>query len=108
MSRDRRIHSRHRTHLPARVLHHGEALEGAIENVGEGGVFFATEVLEQPVDEGSDVEVELDGVRDGQPVHLRVPGTVLRTERYFDGASVVRSFAIRFREPIDLAGLSLG
>jgi hypothetical protein len=108
MSQDRRIHSRLATHVPARVLHGGECLEGTVENVGEGGVFFATEILEQPVDEGSDVDVEIQGFRDGQPVALKIPGTVLRTERYFDGSAVVRAFAIRFREPIVLAGLSFG
>jgi hypothetical protein len=35
-----------------------------------------------------------------------VPGTILRAERYFDGAAVVRAFAIRFHQPIELAGLS--
>jgi hypothetical protein len=106
MGQERRIHSRLPTHVPARVLHGGECLDGTVENIGEGGVFFATEILEQPVDEGSDVDVEIRGTRDGVPVTLRIPGTILRTERYFDGAAVVRAFAIRFREPIQLAGLS--
>jgi hypothetical protein len=30
---------------------------------------------------------------------------VLRSERYFDGQSVVRAFAIRFESLVDVAGL---
>jgi PilZ domain-containing protein len=106
MSQDRRIHSRVSTHVPARVVVGGETLEGAVENLGEGGVFFATQVLEQPVDEGSAVEVEIEGIREGSAVLLRLPGRVLRAERYFDGTAVVRAFAIRFDRQIELAGLT--
>jgi hypothetical protein len=97
MSRERRIHSRVRTKIRA-VVHHGaEAVEGVLENVGEGGVFFATEILEVLIDDGAEVTVEFGGKRGEAPVQLRVPGTVLRTERYFDGQAVVRAFAIKFK-----------
>lgn len=100
MSRERRIHARVRTRIHAclRFPASGEVVEGVIENVGEGGVFFATEVLEVLVDDGAEVIVEFEGTRAGALVPFRVPSTVLRTERYFDGAAVVRAFAIRFVE----------
>lgn len=105
MTQDRRIHSRIKTRLPARVVCGGESVEGVIENVGQGGVFFATEVLEVLLDDGSEVEVEFEAWRGEERVQLRLPSTLLRTERYFDGTAVVRAFAIRFHEPIDVESL---
>ena len=106
MGQERRIHSRVKTRVPARVARGGDSVEGVLENVGEGGVFFATEVLEVPLDDGSDVDVEFDALQSGTPVHMKIPGTVLRSERYFDGTAVVRAFAIRFHASIDVTTLS--
>ncbi|MCE9636616.1 MAG: PilZ domain-containing protein [Planctomycetes bacterium] len=103
MSQDRRIHSRIRTRLPARLVRGAESVEGVVENVGQGGVFFATETLEVALDDGTDVEVEFEAWRGEQRVQLRLPSTILRAERYFDGTVVVRAFAIRFQEPIDIS-----
>lgn len=107
MSQDRRIHSRVKTRVPARLLRGGDVVEGVIENIGEGGVFFATEILELPMDDGAEVTVEFRAVRDGTQQTVQLAGTVLRTERYFDGTAVVRAFAIRFDEPLDVTTLTL-
>ena len=107
MTQDRRIHTRVKTHVPARIHRGTEHVEGVIENLGEGGVFFATEVLEMSLDEGAAVDVAFTLDRNGVPEPIRVSGTVLRTERYFDGESVVRAFAIRFDQLLDLTGLTV-
>jgi hypothetical protein len=107
MSQDRRIHSRLKTRAPARLLRAGDVVEGVIENIGEGGVFFATEILELPVDDGAEVTVEFRASRGGPAETVQLAGTVLRTERYFDGTAVVRAFAIRFDDPIDVTTLTL-
>lgn len=106
MGAERRVHSRVRTNIRACLVAGENPVEGVIENIGEGGVFFATEMLEVVVDEGAEVTVDFDGRRGGEPVNFRIRGTVLRTERYFDGRAVVRAFAIRFRDLLDLTGLS--
>ena len=106
MSQDRRIHARLAVKLAARLVRDGVSIDGVVENVGQGGVFFSTETLETAVEDGARVRVEFDAVRDGAPVRICEDGTVLRAERYFDGQSVVRSFAIRFDREIALAGLS--
>lgn len=108
MSADRRIHARVTTRIPGRLVRGGDVIDGVVENVGQGGVFFATEVLEVPVDDGAEVVVEFTARRDAapDPERLRLAGTVLRSERYFDGTAVVRAFAVRFAAPLDLAGLA--
>ena len=106
MGQERRIHARVKTRVPARLVRGAEQVDGVIENVGEGGVFFATEILEVPLDDGSDVKVEFEAARGGAPAQMSVPGTVLRSERYFDGTAVVRAFAIRFHAPLDVAALT--
>ena len=108
MSRERRIHPRTPTHVPARLEAATGAVEGVIENFGRGGVFFATDDLEAPLDEGAAVTLICEAQRNGSPARLEVRGNVLRVERYFDGRTVVRAFAIRFDEPLDDAGLSFG
>jgi hypothetical protein len=107
MTSDRRIHSRIRTRIPARVRHGAECVEGFIENLGQGGAFFATDVLEVRIDDGADADVEFEVRRSGAAEPVRRHGTVLRSERYFDGENVVRAFAIRFDAELDLAGLEV-
>lgn len=108
MSQDRRIHARVATKLPARLVRGSEGIDGLVENLGQGGVFFATETLEVPLEDGAHVRVEFEVLRGGAPVRFLEDGTVLRADRYFDGQSVVRSFAIRFDREIDLTGLTIG
>ncbi len=108
MTRDRRIHGRTSAKIRACLRHGDDAIEGVVENFGEGGVFFATEILDSVVDDGTDVTLEFEGTRDGVPVAFRLPGQVLRTERYFDGQAVVRAFAIRFTSIQDFTGIAFG
>ncbi len=105
MSRDRRIHPRTESRMAASLTCGADAVEGVVENVGAGGVFFATEQLEIAVDEGADVIVTLH--RPGIDEPVTCPGSVLRADRYFDGARVVRAFAIRFHDQIDLEALGI-
>lgn len=107
MSQERRIHTRTKTRVPARLVRGPDTVEGVIENIGEGGVFFATEVLEVALDDASEVSVDFEATYEGKPTSMRIPGTVLRSERYFDGTAVVRAFAIRFRDSLDVTKLSL-
>jgi hypothetical protein len=102
---NRRIHTRYKSQIPGRLLHDGDPVEGRVENVGVGGVFFATEDLELAVEESSRVTVSFDCRRDGVLALIERVGVVLRTERYFDGESVIRAFAIKFDELIDLEGV---
>ena len=110
MTRERRIHARVRAQIrgSVRLATSGDVIEGVIENVGDGGVFFATEVLEVLVNDGDAGVVEFEGTRDGAPVNFRIPATILRTERYFDGEKVVRAFAVKFDEALDVARVSFG
>ena len=110
MTRERRIHARVRAQIRGalRLSTTGELLEGVIENVGDGGVFFATEILEVLVTDGDRAIVEFTGERNGAPVALQIPSTILRTERYFDGQRVVRAFAIQFQESHDFTDVTFG
>ena len=108
MSQDRRIHTRHKSKLPARLLRGGDlTIEGHIENIGRGGVFFATETLEGVIEDGSPVTIEFEGSRDGAPLPCSIRGAVLRTERYFDGHAVVRAFAVKFESQLELADIGV-
>ncbi len=104
---ERRVHPRTNTSMVATMEHEGDTVEGMVENIGQGGVFFATEILEMLVDEGAPVTLRFTCRRDGVEEENRVPGTVLRTERYFDGTRVVRAFAVKFDDQLDLAGVEL-
>ena len=102
---NRRTHSRRGASIEARLSHDSESVEGTVENIGEGGVFFATTNLELCVDEGSAVSISFVVAKDGSSVTIERTGSILRAERYFDGAGVVRAFAIKFDELISLDGL---
>ncbi len=105
MADERRIHARTETRLSGTLRCGDDHVIGTIENIGVGGVFFATEDLEMLVEDGTDVTVEFAATTDDGETAVSCPGRVLRTERYFDGASVVRAFAIRFNEQIDLTAI---
>jgi hypothetical protein len=105
---ERRVHPRRPSELPASLSSDGDRLEGVVENIGEGGVFFATETLEVVLEHGTRVGVAFTCNRNGRSEQIELPGTVLRTERYFDGTKVVRAFAIKFDELFDLTGIALG
>jgi hypothetical protein len=104
---NRRIHSRRSARLPARLGNGTDSVEGIVENIGEGGVFFATENLELNVEEGAAVTVSFECVRPDGAERVERTGSILRMERYFDGEHVVRAFAIRFDESIALDGVAL-
>ncbi|NOJ30191.1 MAG: hypothetical protein DA328_08510, partial [Nitrososphaeraceae archaeon] len=85
MSRERRIHARTKTRLAARLARGDVTVAGVVENVGQGGAFFQTDDLEAPLPDGAEIVVTFAARRAGSPVELRLRGTVLRGERYFDG-----------------------
>ncbi len=106
MTRADRIHPRFDVRLSATVRSGGLAVDGTVENVGAGGVFFVSEHLELVLGEGAAVEVEL---RPQAPLaRVTRAGEVVRDERYFDGERVVRALAVRFLTPIELADVGLG
>jgi len=101
---NRRIHSRRSVNVAARLDHADGSVDGVVENLGAGGVFFATEDLELKADDGASVTLSFRGAKDGADVELTRVGTVLRTELHFDGETVKRTFAIRFDEVASLDG----
>jgi hypothetical protein len=102
---NRRIHSRRDVKVAARLVHVDGSVEGVIENLGAGGVFFATENLELVAEDDSAVTLSFHGKKGGVDVDLTRKGTVLRTELHFDGETVKRTFAIRFDEVAPLDGV---
>ena len=105
MSRERRIHPRTDTRIRATLRCRSDQADGVVENLGAGGVFFSTDDLEAAVDVGDGVVVVLHLDGDATSEHA---GAVLRTDRYFDGAGVRRSFAVKFDEEIEVASLRIG
>ncbi len=105
MANERRIHPRSDTRIPTTLRCGGSGVEGVVENIGAGGVFFSTGDLEVPVEAGTAVQVELH-LADGRT--SANAGVVLRSDRYFDGSDVRRSFAVKFDAEIDVASLGIG
>ena len=105
MSRERRIHPRTVTNVRSTIRCGGSDVDGVVENIGRGGVFFSTGDLEARVDVGDPVTVALHVAERAPSEHV---GVVLRTERYFDGADVRRSFAVKFDAEVDVASLGIG
>jgi hypothetical protein len=99
---NRRVHTRQKARISARLLSGRDSIQGTIENVGEGGVFFATEDLEIALEEGAEVTLVFRGRRGRSPIDFEHSGVVLRAERYFDGESVVRAFAVKFHQNLRL------
>ena len=91
-AKDLRHHPRRTETARARIRLSWGLLEGTVENVGEGGAFFATDNLEGTVSVGEQVELEIRR-SDG---YLAAAGTVLRLERYMHEGTVYRAFAIKF------------
>jgi hypothetical protein len=100
---NRRVHSRRSVRLSAHVSRGDDSVEGTVENIGEGGAFFATKNLEIDLDEGEKATITFTLPGAAEPT-VRT-GTVLRDELYFDGDAVVRSFALQFDEPLSLTGV---
>jgi hypothetical protein len=105
MGEERRIHPRTDSRLEATLRCGDEVVEGVVENVGAGGVFFATENLEVAVDDGSACVIAFTTPAGTE---FEQPGTVLRGERYFDGSRVIRAFAVKFDGQVEVASLGLG
>lgn len=99
---ERRVHPRTRTSVPGELRKGEKVLDGVVENIGRGGVFFATEVLEVVIEEGDAVTLCFDAPKAGATMPLELASSVLRAERYFDGERVVRAFAVRFDQELDL------
>jgi hypothetical protein len=95
--RNLRRYPRQVSRIPARVVFDWGALEGTIDNIGEGGALFATDTLEGIVQEEARATVCFEG--DVPGAERRLPGTVLRLERSFVGGEILRTLAIRFDEP---------
>lgn len=106
MGIERRIHPRAETRMSAELACGSDAVTGVIENIGAGGIFFATEDLEILVDDGADVVVRFEARHDDAPKNMECAGRILRSERYFDGARVVRAFAIKFAERLDVSAFT--
>jgi len=106
-SDERRVFPRRASDIQATLSHEDRSMEGVVENIGEGGVFFATETLEFLLDHGAQVSVKFNCLRAGVTEAHKLPGTILRTERYFDGTKVVRAFAVKFDDLFDLEGVAL-
>lgn len=104
---NRRIHSRKSARIAAHLAHRDGSVDGVIENIGAGGAFFASEDLELKVDDGGAVTLSFRCKKDGTDVDVECAGTVLRADLNFDGASVVRAFAIQFADVLDLAGFEI-
>ena len=100
---NRRVHSRRSVRLAAQVSCGKDSVEGTVENIGEGGAFFATKNLEIDLDEGEKATITF--TLPGAAAPTVRTGTVLRDELYFDGDAVVRSFALQFDEPLSLTGV---
>ena len=93
---NQRRHPRIRTRIQARLGFSQFSIEGTIENIGQGGAFFATDTLEGSIHGGESVEVSFVEAETGDDVKLR--GTVLRVERYFHEGGLYRAFAVKFDE----------
>jgi hypothetical protein len=102
---NRRIHTRRRARVAARLAHEGASVEGVIENIGAGGAFFATEDLEMKVDDGGAVTLTFRCRKAGADAEVACAGAVLRADLNFDGAAVVRTFAIQFADLLPLEGI---
>ena len=72
-------------------------LDGRLENIGEGGAFFVTDTLEGSVEVGDRLVVEFE--LEEEPKKL--PGAVLRVERYFHDGELFRAFAVKFEQPFE-------
>ena len=96
--RNLRRYPRKTTRIEARVVLDRVELDGRIENIGEGGVFFVTDTLEGVVTEGDRAEIRF--TPEGSDRETRVRGEVLRVERDFHEGEILRTLAIRFERPL--------
>jgi hypothetical protein len=95
---ERRRWERRPFHAAARLVRgDGTAVAGSIQNLGEGGAFFATDDLESALGEGDDVTLMIER---GSRGTLAVSGQILRIDLDFVEAEVQRSLAIRFHETL--------
>lgn len=102
---NRRTHGRRSVRVRAQIASGADVVDGTIENIGEGGVFFATQILDADLDEGSTTTLSFRCLRGGEEELVERAATILRAERYFDGEVVVRAFAMRFDRPFVLDGV---
>lgn len=79
---------------PGRLVFEWGELEGTVENLGEGGLYFVTDTWEGPVAVGDAVTTVFRWPEDAG--EQRRTAEVLRVERYFHEGELFRSFAVRF------------
>jgi hypothetical protein len=95
-ARNQRRYDRRDAKIPASLEFEWGSLEGTIENIAEGGIFFVTETLEGAVIEGDRLNVRFS---DDRGSTRSLGGAILRVERYFHDGDLYRAFAVRFDEP---------
>ena len=95
---DLRRFERHSIRTAARLIFDWGELEGNVENIGEGGLYFVTDTWEGPV-AVNDALTAVFTLPDASE-EQRKTAEVLRVERYFHEGELFRSFAIRFSEPL--------
>ena len=91
--------------IPGRLIFDWGELEGNVENLGEGGIYFVTDTWEGPVAVGDAMTAvytfPVQPEEPREPEEQRRLAVVLRVERYFHEGELFRSFAIRFDGPQD-------
>jgi hypothetical protein len=102
---NRRTHGRRSVRIRAQLTSGTDMIEGTVENIGEGGVFFATQILDADLDDGATTALTFRCLRNGTEELVERTATILRAERYFDGEVVVRAFAMRFDRAFALDGV---
>jgi PilZ domain len=88
-----RRHTRTALRAKARLVYTQGEIEGTIENIGEGGLFFVTDTLEGALAVGD----EITAIYDESGEEKQRSGEILRIERYFHDGELFRAFAVRFR-----------
>ena len=109
---ERRQHERHPVSLPARLTLVGLTIEGRLEDVGAGGVRFATDDTLLKVQPGNFVQIAFECTRDGVAVTIdravRVSWVLPVAALPSDDADVPkRVVGLEFEEILALADLTL-
>ena len=94
VTEDQRRSRRTSVRTPASLIFEWGELEGNVENIGEGGLYFVTDTWEGPVAVGDSMTAVFS--LPDQPEEQRRLAEVLRVERYFHDGELFRSFAVRF------------
>ena len=96
VTEDLRRFPRSSVRIPGRLIFDWGELEGNVENIGQGGMYFVTDTWEGPVAVGDAMTAIF--AHPEESAEQRRLAEVLRVERYFHDGELYRSFAIRFQE----------